>query len=120
MSDAPFPSRNLFCADLIADSAGCLASGLAGRLAFAAASVLCRLLNRFRIDRNDVFSHDIHLAINDYSLFYHILIDSTTDMNYKSLKPSKKKFLPMLMTMDRSSNTSFVSKKTSNPFLYVA
>lgn len=77
MSDAPFPSRNLFCADLIANGARSFASGLAGRLAFAAASVLCRLLNRFCIDRNDVFCHDIHLAINDYSLFYHILGDST-------------------------------------------
>ena len=47
MSDAPFPSRNLFCADLIANGARSLAGGLAGRLTFAAASVLCRLLDLY-------------------------------------------------------------------------
>ena len=73
----PFSLNNLFCADLIANGARSLAGGLAGRLTFAAASVLCRLLDRFCVDRNDVFCHDIHLAINDYSLFYHILSDST-------------------------------------------
>jgi len=52
----------LFCADLIAYCAGRFAGGLAGSLAFAAAGVLSRLLDRFCIDRNDVFCHGIHLS----------------------------------------------------------
>ncbi len=76
----PFSLNNLFCADLIANGARSLAGGLAGRLTFAAASVLCRLLDRFRINRNDVFCHDLHLAIKDYALFYHITDDSTTEV----------------------------------------
>jgi hypothetical protein len=54
-----FYSLFLFRADQISDSAACLASGLAGSLAFAASFKFNGVLQRRLIDCNDMSGHDV-------------------------------------------------------------